>query len=483
MGVTRYSRGMTTQPDLDRLSVADKDALIRALWSQVEDLSGQVSALFAKVAELEGRLAQTSRNSSKPPSSDGLNKPQPKSLRQRGQKPTGGQAGHPGQTLKRVAQADRIETQAPPSHCERCDRPLPKASVVETRQVFDLPPLCHEVTEYRVLEAVCACGTMHRGAFPFEVSAPVQYGPRLKAAVVHLTHHHMLPVARTGALMGDLFGLPLSDGTVLAFQGEAGERLTPTVNAIGEALKTVPVAHADETGLRVAGKLFWLHLLATTCLTWIGGHAKRGREAFDALGILTAFGGTLVHDGWKPYRELACQHALCNAHHLRELTFVFEQMGQAWAKSLIDLLVAAAQEVATAAEPLAGDRRTHFRTAYLAILDAGDAVNPRAPPSGKRGRTKQSKARNLLDRLRDQASEVWRFMDDPAVPFTNNLAERDVRMPKVKQKISGGFRTPAGLETFCTIRSYLATLQKQGINLFDALTLTFQGAPPQPRWA
>lgn len=483
MGVTRYSRAMMTQPDLNRLSVADKDALIGALRSQVEDLSGQVSALLAKVAELEGRLAQTSRNSSKPPSSDGLHKPQPKSLRQPGQKPTGGQVGHPGQTLKRVAQADRIETHAPPSHCDTCHRPLPEPMVVETRQVFDLPPLRHEVTEHQVLEAVCACGTVHRGAFPPAVSAPVQYGPRLKAAVVHLTHHQMLPVARTGALMGDLFGLPLSDGTVLAFQAEAGERLAPTVNAIGEALKTVPVAHADETGMRVAGKLFWLHLVATTCLTWIGAHAKRGRAAFDAFGILTAFVGTLVHDGWKPYRDLACQHALCNAHHLRELTYVFEQMGQAWAQQLIALLVTARHEVAGATGPLSADRRTDFRTAYLAILEAGDALNPRAPPSGKRGRTKQSKARNLLDRLRDQAPEVWRFMDDPTVPFTNNLAERDVRMPKVKQKISGGFRTQTGLETFCTIRSYLATLQKQGVNLFDALVLTFQGAPPQPRLA
>lgn len=483
MGVTRYSRDMMTQPDLDRLDVADKDALIRALWSQVEDLSGQVTALLAKVAELEGRLAQTSRHSSKPPSSDGLNKPQPKSLRQPGQKPTGGQAGHPGQTLKRVAQVDRIDTHAPLSHCATCHRPLPEPTVVETRQVFDLPPLRHEVIEHQVLEAACACGAVHRGAFPPAVSAPVQYGPRLKAAVVHLTHHHMLPVARTGALMGDLFGLPLSDGTVLAFQAEASERLAPTVNRIGEALKTVPVAHADETGMRVAGKLYWLHLVATTCLTWIGGHAKRGREAFDAFGILTVFVGTLVHDGWKPYRDLACQHALCNAHHLRELTFVFEQMGQTWAQQLIDLLVVASHEVAAAITPLTDERRRHFHLAYLAILDAGEAVNPRAPPSGKRGRTKQSKARNLLDRLREQATEVWPFMDDPAVPFTNNLAERDVRMPKVKQKISGGFRTQAGLATFCTIRSYLATLQKQGVNLFGALILTFQGTPPQPRLA
>lgn len=465
---------MDTLPDLERLSDAEKDDLIRALYAQVK-------ALAAKVTELEGRLALNSRNSSRPPSSDGLGKPKPKSSRQTGVRPRGGQQGHPGHTLKPVAQPDHIETHHPPSQCDVCHRPLIEAVVVETRQVFDIPPLRHEVTEHRVLEARCACGKRHRGAFPAGVSAPVQYGARLKAAVVHLTHHHMLPVARTGALTGDLFGLPLSDATVLAIHEEARALLAPSVAAIGEALKTVPVAHADETGMRVAGSLYWLHILATATLTWIGAHMNRGKQAFDAFGILSAFVGTLIHDGWKPYRDLKCTHGLCNAHHLRELTYVFEEMGQAWAKRLIDLLVDAGHEVAAAAGPLREDRLTCYRVAYAQILAEGEAVNPRAPPSGKRGRTKQSKALNLLDRLRLYADDVWRFMTDHGVPFSNNIAEQAVRMPKVKQKISGGFRTPAGLDTFCTIRSYLATLHKQGANLFHALTLTFQGSTPQPR--
>jgi transposase len=475
-------KGMDELPDLGRLSHADKDDLIRSLFAQVKALVAQVEVLTAKVADLEGRLAQNSRNSSKPPSSDGF-KPKPKSQRKAGQNPTGGQQGHTGHTLKKVMQVDRIETHAPPRHCDACHRPLHKAEVVETRQVFDIPPLHHEVTEHQVLAVRCRCGKVHRGEFPAGVTAPVQYGPRIKAAAVHLTHHHMMPVARTGDLVGDLFGLPLSDGTVLAINAEARMLLAPTVAVMGETLKTVPVAHADETGMRVVGKIRWLHVLATASLTWIGAHANRGRQAFDAFGILPAFTGTLIHDGWKSYRDLDCTHGLCNAHHLRELTYVFEEMGQAWANRLIDLLVAAHQEVAAANGPLTRDRILHYRSAHARILAEGDLANPRAPPSGKRGRTRQSKALNLIDRLRLHADDVWRFMTDHHVPFSNNIAEQAVRMPKVKQKISGGFRTQAGLETFCTIRSYLATLHKQGNNLFLALTLTFQGSPPQPRFA
>jgi len=477
---------MEELPDLDRLSVTEKDALIRELWplrALVRQLSEQVAALTAEVAELKGRLAQNSRNSSKPPSQDGLNRPKPKSQRKPGQRPSGGQKGHPGHTLKQTDTPDHIEVYAPPEQCDACGARLETAVVAEVRQVFDIPLLKHEVTEHQVLEVVCTCGKVHCGQFPASVSAPVQYGPRLKAAVVQLTHHHMMPVSRTGDLMGDLFGLPLSDATILAINEEARRRLAPTVEAMGEALKTVPVAHADETGMRVAGTLFWLHVLSTTVLTWIGSHANRGKKAFEAFGILGEFVGTLVHDGWKPYRDLACTHALCNAHHLRELIYVFEEMGQAWASRLIELLLAAHREVEDAGGALSSVRLANYLQEYKTILADGEAVNPRAPPDGRRGRTRQSKALNLIDRLRTQADEVWRFASDPNVPFTNNLAEQAVRMPKVKQKISGGFRTQTGLETFCTIRSYLATLQKQGANLSTALTAAFQGNVLQPQFA
>lgn len=474
---------MKTLPDLDQLSHAEKDDLIRTMFALVTALTAQVETLTARVTELEGRLAQNSNNSSKPPSTDGYNKPKPKSLRLSGQKPNGGQKGHTGSTLKKVERPDFIENHTPPSHCDICNLSITDGVVVESRQVFDIPPIRYVVTEHRVLESRCACGKVHRGKFPDGVSAPVQYGSGIKATVVELTHHHMMPVARTGDLIGDLFGLPISDATILSINEEAREILVPTVAAIGEAVKNAPVGHADETGMYVSGTLFWLHVLATPTLTWMGSHAKRGKIAFDDFGLLNAFTGTLVHDGWMSYRDLACLHALCNAHHLRELIYVFEEMKQAWAKRLFDLLIQAHHEVAEVGGPLAADRIAYYRATHAVILSEGEAANPRAPPTGKRGKTKQSKALNLHDRLRDHADDVWRFLTDPNVPFSNNIAEQIMRMNKVKQKISGGFRTEAGLASFCAIRTYLATLQKQGFNLFDALKLVFKGTPPQPRFA
>ena len=475
---------MDQLPDLDRFSVAEKDELIRRLWAHVGELTAQVRALQARVLELEARLAQNSRNSSKPPSSDGPSKPKPKSLRKPGERPPGGQKGHKGNTLEKVAEPDWTVQHAPPAHCDGCQSPLPEAKVAETRQVFDLPTLGFEVTEHQILAAPCTvCGKICRGEFPAGISAPVQYGPAVLAAVVHLTHHHMMPVKRTAALMGDFFGLPMAEATVLAANNDARVRLQPTVDAIGQAIQGAKIAHADETGLRVAGSLHWMHALATTMLTWVACHTKRGREAFDAFAILPNFLGTLIHDGWKPYRELLCKHGLCNTHHLRELTYVFEELGQAWAGRMIVLLTAACHDVNKLGGPLPADQIADFRSRYAQILAEGEADNPLAPKSGKRGRTRQSKPANLLLRLRLYADDVWRFATDHNVPFTNNLAEQAVRMPKVKQKISGCFRTKNGADTFCTLRSYLATMHKQGANLFHALTLTFQGQPPQPRFA
>ncbi|MDP2831972.1 MAG: transposase [Pseudomonadota bacterium] len=406
---------MNELPDLARLSVAEKDDLIRELFAQVR-------ALLARVVELVARLAQNSRNSSKPPSSDGLNKPKPKSLRRSGKHPNGGQKGHPGGTLKQVSEPDRVVQHLAPSHCDGCHHALNDAKVVEVRQVFDLPPLRFEVTEHQVLAVSCRlCCKICRGTFPEGVSAPVQYGPAALAAVVHLTHHHMLPVQRTAALMGDFFGLPMADATVLAASEEARDRLTATVGAIGQAIQAADVAHADETGMRVAGSLHWMHVLATTTLTWAG--------------------------------------------------------------RMINLLVVACDQVNALAGPMPTVQLANFRLRYQEILAEDDVLNPLVPKSGKRGRTRQSKAANLIWRLRTYADDVWRFAADHHVPFTNNLAEQAVRQPLVKQKISRGFRTKNGADTFCTIRSYLATLHKQGANLFHALTLTFQGHPPQPRFA
>jgi transposase len=252
------------------------------------------------------------------------------------------------------------------------------------------------------------------------------------------------------------------------------------------------VLHADETGLRVHKTLHWLHVLATDTLTWMGVHSKRGAEAFEKLALLDQFKGTLVHDGWMPYKALQCQHALCNAHHLRELTYLFEQQGQAWAGDMIELLTHAnhTDNVNCAQSTLPNYRSQAYqrqvsdlRDLYEAILDMGQSQNPLSPATGKRGRLKQSKAANLIARLRHYSDDVWRFMTQADVPFTNNLAEQTVRMPKVKQKVSGCFRTLQGAQAYCVIRSYCTTMHKQGVNVFAALVATLKGEPLQPSFA
>ena len=274
-------------------------------------------------------------------------------------------------------------------------------TVVETRQVFDLPKRGFEVTEHPVFADPCAaCGKIGRGEFPVGVVAPVPYGPAALAAVVHLTHPHMMPVQRTAALRGDFFGLPMAEATVLAACEDARMRLQPTVDAIGKAIQTAPVAHADETGMRVAGKRHWRHVWATEMLTGVACHAQRGQQAFDDRAILPHFLGTLIHDGRKPYRDLCGKHGLCNTHPLRELTTVFEAYEQAWAGRMIDGLSAACHEVNEAASPLPVERLADFRSRYEEILGAGEAVNPLAEKSGQRDRTRQSKPTHLLLRLR-----------------------------------------------------------------------------------
>jgi len=480
---------MQSLPDLNQLSHAQKDGLIIAGFGQMQELLKRIGGMQEVIDELQGRLALNSKNSSKLPSSDGLNKPAPKSLRVAGQRPTGGQKGHPGSTLRRVARPDEIITHDVPNQCEACRRSLRFAYVGETRQVFDLPPLRFKVTEHRAMQAICTCGKTHTGQFPGEVNATVQYGPLAQAAMVHLNQNHAVPLQRTAALMKQLLGLPVSQAAVCKATLGAKEALEPTVQRIGQASVAAAVLHADETGMRVAKKLHWLHVLATDTLSWMGCHPKRGTEAFEELGLLKQFQGTLVHDGWIPYKALACQHALCNAHHLRELTYLFEEQGQVWAGDMIELLTHANHtdnlNGAGSNVPDYGGAKYQgqvrdLRHLYDAILTQAELVNPIAAPTGKRGRTKQSNAVNLIGRLRQYSDEVWRFMTATDIPFTNNLAEQAVRMPKVKQKVSGCFRTIEGAHTYCVIRSYTATMHKQGADIFDALVATFKGAPPQP---
>jgi transposase len=476
---------METLPDLVGLTHAQKDELINALWELVNGLRKEVVGLRAEVvnlkteiSELRGRLAKNSRNSSVPPSAEGLRKTT--SLRKKGIRPPGGQPGHRGSTLKKCAAPDYVVDHPLPATCNVCGVALNGNILPETRQVFDLPPLAMQVTEHRIYQAHCTCGKSHASVFPNAVAAPVQYGSGVKALAVYLTQHHMLPVARTAQLLGDLYGLPISAGTIQSMIGEAGTMLSASVAGIADAIARADVVGADESGYRVAGKLNWLHTAVTEALTWIGMHAKRGKIAFDEFGLLGQIKGTLVHDGWASYRELDCSHALCNAHHLRELTFVHEQYQQPWAKRMINLLVAAHHETTAAQAALPSVRIKTIRTEYDAILIDGAIANPAQPNSGKRGRTAQSVPFNLLRRLREHADDVLRFTTDHRVPFSNNLAEQAIRMPKVKHKVAGCFRTFDGAQTFCTIRSYLATLQKQKIDILKSLRQAFNGCVPQP---
>lgn len=477
---------MDERPDLSVLSVAQKDALILALFDKVKELTATVQMLKARVEELEGRLRKDSHNSSKPPSSDGLGK-KSKSLRQSSGRKPGGQFGHGGSTLKRVKHPDVIVEHPLAPHCNKCGADLgaqAEGLITVRRQVFDLLRPVLQVTEHHGYELQCACGQQHRSRFPDEVLAPVQYGPVVKGTLVYLTQQQLLPMARTVQLFEDLYGIKLSAGTVQASIGQAAQRLAPAHERIAQAVSAAPVVHFDETGQRTSGRLRWLHTAATPELTWYGVHDKRGRIAMDAAGILPAFKGVAVHDGWASYREYDCTHALCNAHHLRELIYLEETTQQPWTRKMIDFLCAAKKEADAARSgnrTVSRQRLAHRRRQYGAILGEGERDNPPSTQRPRRrGRIKQSPAVNLLIRLRQHTTDVLRFLADLRVPFDNNQAERDIRMPKLKQKTSGCFRTVAGAASFAIIRSYLSTLRKQGRNVFHALISAFLNKIPDP---
>jgi transposase len=486
---------LSSLPNLNELSHAQKDDLIVGLFAQVQALMAQQTVLMQRMARLEGRLAKNSKNSSKPPSSDGLSKPAPKSQRVPGQNPNGGQKGHNGNTLRQSTQVDETVVHQGTTCCRTCQREMVDHTVVETRQVFELPMLRIRTVAHQQWRSTCSCGAVHLGVWPAHVNAPAQYGASVKAMVVHLNQHHLVPLARTAQLMHDLYGISLSQASIQSFAQDGARILCPTVAAIGQAVQDARVVHADETGIRVKGQLHWLHCAVTDTLTWLAPHAKRGKLAFEGLGLLQGIKGVLVHDGLASYKSLVCTHSLCNAHHIRELVYIHEQENEKiwdpWAQEMIDLLLQALKEVNLAQRPLDESRQAWFEAKWSALLERGETFNPQTQRAGTsrdvgmggRGRIKQSKAANLLRRLREHRQEVWRFISDEGVPFTNNLAEQALRMAKVKQKISGCFRTGHGADTFFTIRSYLATMTKQKHNLFECLVSVFNRQTIQPCFA
>jgi transposase len=465
--------------------------LVQNLSARLDDQHEMIDSLTARLNELEDRLAKNSRNSSKPPSSDGsVTKPEPKSLRGRSGKKPGGQKGHPGTTLSLVENPDHVLMHSP-EECEGCGRSLAEeviASDWERRQVVDVPPLALEVTEHRARRKKCSgCGRSTTAPFPEEASARgVSYGPRIEALSVYLMEYQLLPYERASELLSDLFGEPAPGvGTLHSALRRSFEGLERTEEEIKEGLSQARVGHFDETGLRVGGKGIWVHVASTAKLTHYAVHEKRGSEATEEVGILPSFRGVAVHDGWSAYQQYEqCAHALCNAHHLRELTFVEEEHEQQWAGRMKALLSeieeAIRKEAARGQTHLAPEKMEDFEVRYQELLEAGLASNPPPERTGKRGRPKQSKGKNLVDRLDKHREAVLRFMHDFRVPFDNNQAERDLRMVKVHQKISGCFRTKEGATAFCRIRGYISTLKKQGANVLLALEGVFRDNPFVP---
>ena len=453
-------------------------------------LREQVRALLERVQELEARGAQDSHNSSKPPSSDGL-KRKTKSLRKPSGKKPGGQLGHRGETLHLVAVPDEV-VEHRPRHCPQCQTPLSDAEVVlrERRQVHELPPGVRlQIREHQALHVRCPrCAHISVGDFPVEASSRAQYGAGVRALTVYLVEQQHLPLGRVQQLLSDLWRMQLGRGTLVRWIAQAARVLKPVERRIKYALTQAAVLHHDETGVRRAGALAWAHVTSTSRLAHYAIHPKRGREALETIGILSTFQGVSVHDGWGSYRAYrACRHALCNVHHLRELTFLEEQYQQGWAgdmKALLREMKAATEQARSSGQlQLPPAERANFLARYHSLLASGLAANP--PPDqqrrrGQRGRLAQSPARNLLQRLLLQQDQVLAFLDDLTIPFDNNQAERDLRGLKIQQKVSGCFRSDRGADAYATIRGYLATLRKQGQSLLAALDTVFAGQPLYP---
>jgi transposase len=450
--------------------------------------AGVIEALTARVAELERQLAKHSGNSSKPPSSDGLGKP-PSSTRERrggGRKP-GKQPGAPGAHLAQVGDPDAVVVHRPVA-CEGCGGDLTLAGVagVEARQVFDLPQVRLRVTEHRAERRRCGCGHVTAARFPDQARAAACYGPGIRALAVYLGVGQHLPVERAAELLGDGLGASVSAGWLAGLVAEGAAELGGFAERVRAQLARAEVAHFDETGARVAGRLHWVHSASTALLSWFVVHPKRGVVAMDAAGVLPGFRGVAVHDCWSPYwRYDTATHALCAAHLLRELDEAAEQPGQGWAAELAEWLSMACAQAATAhaagAERLDPGVVDRLLGRYDQILATGRAVNPPAPRlPGQRHRRKRTPAVCLLERLDTRRDEVCRFLRDLRVPPTNNQAERDIRMVKLNQKISGCWRTLDGAQAFLTVRSYVSTARKHGVNPLAALRQLFEGQPWLP---
>jgi transposase len=457
---------------------------LAVLEAVLVERNAMIAALRAENEELRARLGQTPRNSHRPPSSEGLAKPAPKSLRKRSGRKPGGQRGHAGATLRQVDNPDLVVRHEPVA-CSACGDDLAGAAEMglTRRQVFEIPPMTAQVTEHRLVIRRCGCGQHTTGTAPANVDAPVQYGPRLAAIVVYLLVVQFGAQKRVAQTVTDLFGVPISQGSVATLTGRAAKRVQGDVLAfIRNGLAASERVHFDETGFRVEGKLHWVHSASTGKYSLIYVHPKRGKDGIDAGGVLPGYIGIAVHDAWAPYDcYTAATHSLCCAHLVRELVAATEidEHAAVWAQQGIDALLALKDSADTAiAHGVAGidpqildEQINRYRHAALV------GVSDHSRQSTKVGKKLHALARRMLDRQED----YLRFARDPhRFPFDNNAAEREIRMVKLRQKVSGCMRTLVGAQQFCAIRSYLATAAKHAINLFDALTRLTAGDPWLP---
>ncbi len=452
--------------------LAERDALIVALTAKVEESA-------ARVAELEARFGKNSQNSSRPPSSDAFVKPPPPSLRRASGRKPGKQPGEPGFRLQQRPDPDEVRVHVP-EVCHGCGDSLKDAAVVgqERRQVFDLPPIELTVIEHQAQRRACGCGVVTTATFPAEATAPSCYGPGVAALGAYLLGRQHLPVERAAECLADCFGAPVSTGYLATLLPNTAARLEGFLALVGKELTQAQVAHFDETGGRVNGKLWWIHVACTDTFTLYHLDRRRGKTAMDAAGILPSFTGVAVHDGLAAYRKYtAAEHALCGAHHLRELAGIGELTGQAWPAQLAELLVEMNLTVAVVrangGTALPSSRLRAYRRRYDALITTGTELNPPPPRTGKRGRPALGPAGSLLARLHTHREDVLRFATDLRVPFTNNQAEADIRMVKLQQKISGGWRSQTGAESFLAVRSYLSTARKHGQHAMDVLRSLF----------
>jgi transposase len=443
--------------------------LLLELTNTVKELVVYVEKQNKIIQNLSDRINKNSDNSDKPPSSDGLNKKskQTKSLRRKSNKKSGGQPGHKGHTLSQSTNVDKAEIH-PVTQCDVCQNSLQNVDVdkIEKRQIFDLPPITIEITEHQAEIKTCPfCGHKNKGDFPEEATSPVQYGKMVKSVINYFTNYHFVPIKRTTEIFNDLFSHPISEATVLKANRDQEKNINPAIQSIKEYLINSKILHVDESGIRKEGELNWIHSASNQKATCYGIHKNRGKIAMDDIGILEEFTGILIHDFWKSYFKYKnAKHSICNAHILRELKFIAENYKQKWAKYMFQHLLDIknkVEQVRKINSHFTEENINHFERKYDEIIKEGYFLNNQL--------TNNRKPVNLLGRLEDYKKEVLLFMHNFEVPFDNNQGERDIRMTKIKQKISGSFRTQTGADNFANIRSYISTIIKNSKNVLDEL--------------